>query len=122
MNRILNSRLLSVFLLFLIFWLGNGLVNLSKQIKMIEKEIGSNETKISEAKENTDELNKFLKNFENPAFLEREARLRFNYKIQDEQAAFIYRDTGDEVASQSFYDILKSMPNYKKWWYYLLGY
>ena len=121
MNRILNSRLLSVLLIFFIFWLGSSLVNLNKQKRSIGRDIKSNEEKISEANKSTEDLAQFLKNFENPEFLEREARLRLNYKNSDEQVAFIYRDTDAKPVTQSFEDILKSMPNYKKWWYYLLG-
>ncbi len=122
MNRILNSRLFSVFLLFLIFWLGSSLVNLNGQRKLTSRDIRANEEKISEARKNTDSLNQFLKNMENPSFLEREARIKFNYKNPDEQVAFIYRDTDKKPVSQSFENLLRSMPNYKKWWYWLVGY
>ena|SRR3989344_5326037 len=120
MNRILNSRLLSVFLLFLIFWLGNGLVNLNTQRKIVDQEIKTNDNKISEAQENADDLAQFIENFDNPAFLEREARIKFNYKNTDEEVAFIYRDTENKITSQSFDDVLKSMPNYQKWWHWLV--
>ena len=105
----------------MIFWLGNGLVKLNSQRKIIEKEIKTSEGKISEVQKNKDELNNFLKNFENPAFLEREARLKLNYKHQDEQVAFVYRETSKPV-SQSFENNSNPIPIYKKWWRYLFGY
>jgi len=111
-----------VLLLFLIFWFGSGLVSLNSQRKMVDRDVEANKQKIAEAQENTDNLNQFLKNLENPRFLEREARIKFNYKHPDEQVAFIYRDTEAKPISPSFEDILKSLPNYKKWWYWIVGY
>lgn len=122
MNKILNSRFFSVFLLFLIFWLGNGLVKLNDRKIIVEQEIKTNENKVAEAQQNTDEIAEFITNFENPAFLEREARMKLNYKSVDEEVAFIYRDTEKKASSQSFEDILKSMPNWKKWQLYLFGF
>ena len=72
--------------------------------------------------------NKFLASssayFASDAYLERQARLKLNYKLSDEQVAFVYKDTSVKIASPSkeFKSKLVEMPNWKKWWYYLLGY
>ena len=62
--------------------------------------------------------------FASDAYLERQARLKLNYKLADEQVAFVYKDTSVKFASssQEFKTQLAEMPNWKKWWYYLLGY
>ena len=111
----------SVVLILLIFWLGNSLVNLSSQRSQIDKDIKAREDKISEAEKNSKSLTQFLKNIENPAFLEREARTKYNYKKSDEQLVFVYPDNTSQATSQSFTELLKSMSNWKKWGYWLLG-
>ena len=121
MNRILNSKFFPVFLLFVIFWLGNSLVNLGNQRKAVDSEVNSYEAKVSEAEKNNKGLSSFLKYLENPSFLEREARLKYNYKKDDEYVAFVYPDNSPGHASQSFGELLKSMPNWKKWGYWLSG-
>ncbi|MEK9157620.1 MAG: hypothetical protein AAB638_00340 [Patescibacteria group bacterium] len=62
--------------------------------------------------------------FSSDAYLERQARLKLNYKLPDERVAFIYKDTSTKVTPQAeeFKNSLSDMPNWKKWWYYLFGY
>ncbi len=82
------------------------------------------EAKIKDVQNDTDYLNKFLAYFQTPAFLEKEARLKLNYKAQGEEVVFIYKDKNTKKASDSisFEELLAKMPNYKKWFLYLLGY
>lgn len=110
-----------MFLLFLIFWLGNGLLNLNMQKDEVEKELKAYEERSAEAEKSNENISKFLKYFENQSFLEREARLKYNYKKPDEEVAFVYEDINSQTASQSFQDMLNSMPNWKKWWYWTAG-
>ena len=117
--KILNSKFFSALLLFVIFWLGSSLINLNGQRNVVNQEIKSYDDKISEAQKNKDSLSQFLKNIENPAFLEREARIKYNYRKADEDVTFVYPDHNSKSASRSFADILKVMPNWKKWGYWL---
>lgn len=82
------------------------------------------EAKIREVQGNTDYLNKFLAYFQTPAFLEKEARLKLNYKDPGEEVTFVYKDKNIKSASESisFEELLSQTPNYKKWFLYLLGY
>ena len=121
MNSLLNSKLFFVVLILLIFWLGNSLVNSSRQREVIDREIESYEAKINEAQNNNENLVIFLKNLAKSSFLDREARLKYNYKGADEQVAFVYPDNNSRPISQSFEELLKTMPNWKKWWYWLFG-
>ncbi len=91
---------------------------------MADREVKNVESKIKEVQNDTDYLNKFLDYFKTPAFLEREARLKLNYKSQGEEAVFIYKDKNTKKAleSISFEELLGKLPNYKKWGLYLLGY
>ncbi len=82
------------------------------------------EAKIKEVQEDTDYLNKFLDYFKTPAFLEKEARLKLNYKDPGEEVVFIYKDKSPKKESDSITleELLARIPNYKKWMLYLLGY
>lgn len=116
MSRVLNSKLLSALLILIIFWLGNSLVNLNRQRENVSSEINSYEDKISKIEESNDKLAEFIKNIENPSFLEREARIKYNYKAADEEVAFVYLDN-QKPATASFEEQLKFMPFWKRWWH-----
>ena len=80
--------------------------------------------KIADVEKDTAYLEKFLAYFQTSSFLEKEARLKLNYKAQGEEAVFVYKDTNNKKASVvlSFDELLARIPNYKKWFLYLLGY
>lgn len=114
MSRILNSKLFSALLILIIFWLGNSLVNLNRQRGDIDNETDSYEDKILKIKESNDKLAEFMKNIENPSFLEHEIRAKYNYKAVDEEVTFVYLDN-QKPASVSLEERSKSMPFWKRW-------
>ena len=122
--KFLNSKIFTSLAGILILWLTFSSINLTSQRSVIGKGIKSVETKIREVQDDTDHLNKFLAYFKTPAFLEREARLKLNYKSQGEEVVFIYKDKNvkKETDFVSLEEILSKIPNYKKWLLYLLGY
>ncbi len=122
--RFLNSKIFTALAGVLVLWLTLSSVNLSSQRSLVEKDVKNAEAKINEVQADTDYLNKFLAYFQTPAFLEKEARLKLNYKAQGEEVVFIYKDKNVKKASESvsFEELLGKMPNYKKWFLYLLGY
>jgi len=122
--KLLNSKVLTALAGVLALWLTLSSINLTSQRGMTDKEVKNVESKIKEVQNDTDYLNKFLDYFKTPAFLEREARLKLNYKSQGEEVVFIYKDKNakKESDSISLEELLARMPNYKKWFLYLLGY
>lgn len=82
------------------------------------------EGKIAGLERNNNTLERFIQQIANPAFLEKEARLKLNYKRSDEEVAFVYTDDAyqEDLVSADFDRQLALMPNYLKWVYYLLGY
>ena len=124
--KFLNSKIFTALACIIILWLVLSSVNLNFQRERVNKEVKNVEAKIKEVQKDTDYLNKFLANFQTPSFLEKEARLKLNYKVQDEEVVFIYRDKNTDTdkgsGSISFEELLNKMPNYKKWFLYLLGY
>ena len=122
--KFLNSKIFTVLVGFVVLWLILSSINLKSQRTMVGKEVGNVEAKINEVQKDTDYLNKFLAYFKTPAFLEKEARLKLNYKAQGEEVVFIYKDKNPKKESDSISleELLAKMPNYKKWALYLLGY
>ncbi len=124
MNKVLNSKIFTALVGVIALWLTLSSINLSSQKNVVEREVKNVETKIKEVQNDTDYLNKLSDYFKTPAFLEKEARLKLNYKSQGEEVVFVYKDKNAKKVSDSisFEELLGRMSNYKKWFFYLLGY
>ena len=99
MNKILNSKAFTVLVGVIVLWLTISLINLNSQRDMVNREVKNVESKIKEVQDDTDYLNKFLAYFQTSAFLEKEARLKLNYKAQEEEVVFIYKDKNTKKVS-----------------------
>ncbi len=121
---LLQRKTLVIVLAALLVWLGYGSWQVRDQRTGMDVQVKDLESRAADLEQN----NKFLASssayFASDAYLERQARLKLNYKLADEQVAFVYKDTSVKIASPSkeFKAQLAEMPNWKKWWYYLLGY
>ena len=124
MNKILNSKLFTSFVAIVVLGLTLSSIKLDSQRNMVDRQVKNMESKISEVQKDVDYLNKFLVYFRTPAFLEKEARLKLNYKEQGEEVVFVYKDKQNKevIDSVGLEELLEKMPNYKKWFLYLLGY
>ncbi len=124
--KFLNSKISTALVCVLLLWLILSSINLNSKKNLVNREVNNVEKKIKDVQKDADYLNKSLAYFQTPAFLEKEARLKLNYKAQGEEVVFIYKDKNiktDKVSdSVSFEELLGEMPNYKKWFLYLLGY
>lgn len=123
-GKLLNSKIFSVFILILIGWLALSLLGVENKKKFLDKEIQSFENKIKNVQKTNDELSEFISHFDNPSFLEKEARLKLNYKAPDEELIMVYRDNGAKTASDSaasslkggiFKKIFSKLAGYKNW-------
>lgn len=122
--KFLNSKVFTALVGVIALWFTLSSINLNSQRDMVDSEVKNIESKIKEVQNDTDYLNKFLGYFKTSAFLEKEARLKLNYKAQGEEVVFIYKDSHPTKESNSVgrEELLSKMPNYKKWFFYLLGY
>jgi cell division protein FtsB len=121
MFRLLNYKSVSGILLLLVLWLGVAAYDAGTREGYVRKEVTDLSGRISSLERENQFLNRSEEYFKSEAFLERQARVKLNYKLPGEQVVFVY----DAVASsqpETFTDMLKRMENYKKWWYFLLGY
>ena len=124
MNKILNSKVFTALMVVIVLWFILSSANLNSQKDKVNREVKNVESKINEVQEDINYLNKFLAYFHTSDFLEKEARLKLNYKDPGEEVVFIYKDKNvkKESESISFGELLEKIPNYKKWFWYLLGY
>lgn len=88
----------------------------------VKKEERNIEMKINNVSRDNEQLERFIDNLDNPKFLEKEVRLRLNYKALNEKVVFVHRDLNPRKSSATEDFSVENLPNYKKWWYYLLGY
>ncbi|MBX4190402.1 septum formation initiator family protein [Candidatus Parcubacteria bacterium] len=122
MRRLLNSKLTMVGVLFLIIWIGFGLIKIRAQRDLVRTQREDLESKIADLEQDNKYLASASDYFKSDAYLEKEARLKLNYKNADEEVAFVYRDTGEKKipAEQAWQVQLSKMPNWQKWFYYIL--
>ena len=124
MNNILKSKWLTVVIIVGIGWFGLSSIKIKLFNNIVNKETADVEQKIEDLERSNVSLEKFIEYVKNPSFLEKEARLKLNYKAPGESVAFVYPDENSQVSSGSigFDKQLAQMPNYAKWLYYLWGY
>lgn len=100
-SKLLNSKIFSVIVVILAGWLALSLLGVESRKKSFDKDISGIEFKISNVQKTNDGLSEFLSHFDNPSFLEKEARTKLNYKAPDEELILVYRDNGSKTASDS---------------------
>lgn len=98
-----------IVLLPLATWMGVLAWDASNQKQGITAQINTLKAKISSLENENSKLEKLKEFFNNPAFLERQAREKLNFKSPDEQVVFVYKNEGtasvsaEGVGSQSWY-------------------
>lgn len=121
---LLNRKTLSAVLILLTGWLFYQGYKVHAQRQESLAQVQDLESRVEDLKRNNEFLASSSDYFGSDAYLERQARLKLNYKLPDEQVAFVYQDKNSQTtpAAVPFAEQLKKMSNWKKWWYYLLGY
>ena len=123
MQGIFKSKLLLLIIIPVLGWLSLSFIKIKIHEDIVNKEVGSLETKISNLESNNNSLEKFVQYMTQSSFLEKEARLKLNYKAPGENVVFVYPDENIKSSvSVNFHNQLAQMPNYLKWAYYLMGY
>ncbi|MDP3697872.1 MAG: septum formation initiator family protein [Candidatus Taylorbacteria bacterium] len=120
---LLKSKWFTFLIIAVLGWLSLSFIRIKMQSSLVNKEAKILEDKINNLETANNSIEAYLKHLDQPSFLEREARLKLNYKIEGEGVAFVYPDT-KKISSKSedFFERFSRLPNYTKWIYYLLGY
>lgn len=98
-DKLFNSKVFSVCIILIIGWLTLSLFEIERNKKSFDKEILGIEKRIQNIQTMNNELNEMISHFDNPSFLEKEARLKLNYKAPDEELIMVYRDNGVKISS-----------------------
>ena len=100
------------------------IIKLQPSLKTVGQEINNLNQKIAETEKSRSELEK-LKDFAKSAdYMERQARLKLNYKRPDENAFFVYRNQYNQAQaspSPPFQASPGLLANWQKWLKYLFG-
>lgn len=120
---LLQRKTLTILLAVLAVWFGHKASSLQGRRAEVARQAGDLESRVADLERNNQFLASSSAYFGSDAYLERQARLKLNYKLPDEQVAFVYKDTSEKklAPAEEFKASLSSMPNWKKWWYYVLG-
>ena len=90
-RKILQSRIFSVLVILLAAFLGLKLISIQAPLSDLSKETENINQKIAEAQAKNQALAQQSQYLTSQAYLERQVRLRLNYKNPDEEAVQIYR-------------------------------
>jgi len=118
----LNSKVFTVLVGASLVWILFSVISLEIDKDEVKEGERNVKAKIDDTIHNNESLERFVKYFDSPLFLEKEARLRLNYKAPGEEVVFVHRDLNSKKTSSVDEILEDNLPNYKKWWYYLLGY
>ena len=99
--KFLNRKTLTVVLIAALIWLGNVAYHVYNQRATVQFQVDDLESKLSRVQRDNQFLASSSAYFKSDEYLEKQARLELNYKLSDEQVAFIYPDKAEKVASAS---------------------
>ncbi|MBI2062782.1 MAG: septum formation initiator family protein [Candidatus Yanofskybacteria bacterium] len=122
---ILQSRWFSgVILLIIVFFLFS-IIKFEPSLVAVNRELSNINKKIDEAEKVGLELKKLGDYLKSDAYLERQARLKLNYKKPDEKVVFVYQNPKTNMQSNdaqagSISDLF-FLTNLKEWWKYLVS-
>lgn len=99
------------------------LIKLKPSLEKASQEVNNLDQKIAEAEQGLSELQKLSDYFKSTAYLEREARLKLNYKKPGESAVFVYKNQHAQSPAETDGATKSStiLPNWQKWLNYLLN-
>lgn len=101
MGKFLNRKTMTVVLVLVAVWLGRDAWNVHLQKAAISSQLSDLQVKVSHVQEENQFLASSSAYFKSDEYLEKQARLKLNYKLPDENVAFIYPDKSVKTASAS---------------------
>lgn len=123
MKNILQSRWFTILAVIVIGFFSLLIIKLKPSLEAVSQEVNNQNQKIAEAEQGLSELQKLGEYFKSTAYLEREARLKLNYKKSGESVVFVYKNQHTQNPAKPD-DATRSsiiLPNWQKWLNYLLN-
>ena len=99
------------------------IIKLKPSLETVSQEVNNLDQKITEAERDLSESQKLSDYFKSAAYLEREARLKLNYKKPGESVVFVYKNQHAQNPAEPGGAVKSSiiLPNWQKWLNYLLN-
>ncbi len=116
-KNILQLRLFTVLIVIVGGFFLISIIRIAPSIVSVNKEVGNLDNKIAEVKKNNDALEKQREYFKSDAYLERQARIKLNFKRPDENVVFVYKNPYNQTSSGS--TTKPELKNWQKWLIYL---
>ncbi len=100
-----------------------SIIKLEPALVAVNKEAANFNLKIEEARKTAGELDKQKDFLKSDAYLERQARLKLNYKKPDENAVFVYKNQYNQISNDESKKNTApgASKNWQKWLNYLLN-
>ncbi|HWA64615.1 MAG TPA: septum formation initiator family protein [Candidatus Paceibacterota bacterium] len=123
MPAIFHKKYLTPILVLVALWLGYSVYQMRDDRAQIGLQVTDLESKITDIQQDNQTIASSSAYLTSDAYLERQARLQLNYKLPDEQVAYVYEDKGTSTLSvdQAYDHAVGRLPTWKKWLYYLIG-
>ena len=122
-KSILQSRWFTFLAVIIIGFFLLLIIRLQPSLRMATREVSNLNQKIAEAEKSRLELERLGDYLKSAAYLERQARLKLNYKKPGESAVFVYKNQHNQNPMEPSEAVKPSavLPNWQKWLNYLLG-
>lgn len=116
MPTFLQSKLTTVALIAGLVWMGAALLSVRQESRMIKKEQGDLSAKIASLERDNAALRDEINQSGDVEFMERLVKAKLNYRLADEQVAFVYfTPVSDAQASGSSAEQASGMSKYWRW-------
>ena len=122
-KSVLQSRWFTFLAVIVIGFFLLLIIKLKPSLETVSQEVNNLDQKIAEAEQGLSELQKLGDYFKSAAYLEREARLKLNYKKPGESVVFVYKNQHAQSPVETNNTTKPSLilPNWQKWLNYLLN-
>lgn len=111
-KQILQSRWFTFGMIIVVGFLALSVVKILPAVVAVNKEAKNLEQKINETNRNFAELERSKEYLKSPAYLERQARIKLNFKKPDEKVVFVYQKPYSLNPTAS----TAAENDYKSWW------
>lgn len=119
-KNLIKSKIFFIFLIPIFLILVFGIFQNLYHRYQVKKDLDRLNAEIISLNKQKEDLGKLLDYYNNPSNLEKEARVRLNYKKEGEKVVVILptaTSSGDKIISAPSLNN-ENMSNYKQWWYY----
>ena len=124
-KRLLKSKMFFIFLIPVSLALIFGIFQNLYHRYQVKKDLDRLNAEVMSLNKQKEDLDKLLNYYKNESNLEKEARIRLNYKKEGEKGVVILptatTSPGGNETTLSSPTSDENLPNYKQWWRYFFG-